>query len=143
MAFLGWLLGIFKVAFGFCVGWIKGGRVFIVTAVALYVGFVGWAVAQLWGSIDFVVACLGSFKEGITSFMEYLKGNDWFNFIYYCFALDDLLANVFSQVSVFVAFLAFSFVSSVIAGMAVFAPLMIWRISSKLLTSSTGGLIKI
>ena len=142
MAFLGWLLGIFKVAFGFAVGWIKGGRVFIVTAVALYVGFVGWAVAQLWGSIDFVVSCLGSFKEGITAFMEYLKGNDWFNFIYYCFALDDLLANVFSQVSVFVVFLAFSFISSIIAGMAVFAPLMIWLISSKLLTSSTGGLIR-
>lgn len=142
MAFLGWLLGIFKVAFGFAVGWIKGGRIWILSAISAYVFLVGWAVSQLWGSIDFVVTCLGSFKEGITEVMSYLKGNDWFNFIYYCFALDDLLANVFSQVSVFAVFLLFSFASSLIAGMAVFAPLMIWRISSKLLTSSTGGLIK-
>lgn len=143
MAILTAILTFFKVAFKFAVGWIKGGRAFILAAISLYVAFVGWAVYQLWDSFDLVILSLDELHGVITNVMEYLHSFDWFNLLYYTFALDVLLKGIFSQVSVFFAFFGFSLVSAVLGGMAVFAPLLIWRVMAKMIASQTGGMVKV
>lgn len=142
MALLGWILGILKTALGFAVGWIKGGRVFIVAGVLAWVGLVVWANSQLGNVYQFTTSVLDTIKDQIAEFMSWLSSLPFFVLIYRAFALDVLMQCLVQQWSVVIVFLVFVLASSIISGMAMFAPLMIWRVMSKLLTSTTGGMIK-
>lgn len=135
-------MGLLKTAFGFAFGWIKGGRVFIVAGVLAWVGLVLWANSQLGDVFQFCISALDSLRDQIAVFMAWANSLPFFSVVYRAFALDVLLQYMFQQWSVIIVFLGFVLVSSVISGMAMFAPLMIWRVMSKLLTSTTGGMVK-
>lgn len=142
MAFLGWLLGLFKVAFGFAVGWLKGGRVFILLSFTLWVGSIVWAYSLLGSSFTFAYDVLSSLDDAIKAFMQWANSLPVFSLLYNALALDVLLQYMLQQWSVVVVFVLFTVVGGMLAGAAAFAPLLIWRISSKLITSATGGLVK-
>lgn len=142
MALLGWLLGLFKVAFGFAVGWLKGGRVFILLSVSLWVGFIVWAYSMLGDSFSFAYDVLSSLDDAIKTFMQWANSLPVFSVLYNALALDVLLQYMLQQWSVVVVFVVFTVIGSILTGAAAFAPLLIWRISSKLISSATGGLVR-
>lgn len=135
-------MGVFKSALGFAVGWVRGGGVFIVSGVLAWVGLVLWANSQLGDVFQFCISALDSLRDQIAVFMAWANSLPFFSVVYRAFALDVLLQYLFQQWTVVVVFLGFVLVSSAISGMAMFAPLMIWRVMSKLLTSTTGGMVK-
>lgn len=142
MALVAWLLGAFKVVFGFALGWIKGGRVFILLGVATAVSFIAWAFSKVQPAVEFTYESLTSFEESIRNILEYLNSLSLFGLIYHAFALDTLLESLFSISAIIFALLGFMLASAVVGSFLVIVPFFTWRVTQKLLTSVSGGLIK-